>query len=395
MKLRVAIFIPLQFMAMVVWGQNALYYFSYQIDSILKADSNNYKYQTASWNYAFIGNYKMALEIKDRQFPNAKPSKPSQEQIDFFKKYQPISAKEEILKEAAKHKILIINEAHHISLHRAFLKSLLKDLHQLGYSFIGFEALNYEDSFLNQRKYPIINSGTYIKDPCFGNLIREAIENKYTVFPYEQMYNDPVQVALGREKAEATNIKKVMDKNPNAKFIIYCGYDHAVEDTLKNFMGLPTAGQLKKMTGEDPFTIDQTVLTEYYLVGNRYRKLINETYDALFIDSTFNYFSKASFPKAIDCNLYHPNTEYTQNRPNWLISDKTKFVALQDKITIDYPYIIKIYFAGEDLNTAVPIDVVEIKSAEDKTASVVFKKKKQIAVVVNSKGERQVLRVGR
>lgn len=377
----------------VVYGQNNPYYFSYQIDSILKVDSNSYKYQTASWNYSFIGDYKKALEIKVRQFPNARPSKPTQEQIDFFKSYKPKYAKEEILKEAAKRKILIINEAHHVSLHRVFLMSLLKDLHKLGYTFIGIEALNHDDTLLNRRKYPILGTGNFTKEPCFGNLIREAIENDFTLFPYEQIYNDSSQASIGRERAQAINIKKVMDKNPNAKFIIYCGYDHLVEDTLKNFMGLPMAGQLKRITGQDPFTIEQTILTEYFLVGNRYRKLINEKFDAIFIDSAFNFFNRASFPKMVDCNLYHPNTELIQNRPNWLKRKNNSFVVLQDKITIDYPYLIKIYLANEDTKIAVPIDIVEVKSANDKIASVILKHKKQIALVTNNKGDLQILKL--
>lgn len=376
-------------------GQKNPYFFSHQIDSILLVDSSNFKFQMASLNYSLVGDYKSALEVKDRQFPNAKPSKPSQEQIDLFKRYKPIDAKQEIINEAAKRKIIIINEAHHIGLHRNFVMGLLKDLKKLGYTHIGFEALNYEDKEINERKYPTIATGVYTSEPCFGNLIREAIENKIAVFPYEQLFLDSEQVKMGREKSQAINIKKMMDKNPDAKFIIYCGYDHAVEDTLKNFMGLPMAGQLKQMTSIDPFTIDQTNLTEYYIVGNKYRKLINEKYSALFMDSASNYFNRASFPKKIDCNLFHPNTTFIYNRPSWLINKKMKFILLQEKIKIEYPYLIKVYLENEDLNNAVPIDIIEIKSASEQTASLIYKNKKQMAVVENAKGERQMIQIGK
>jgi len=377
----------------VVYGQIKPYYLSYQIDSILNVDTTGWKFQTASWNYSFIGEYKKSLETKDRQFPKAKSSEPTQEQIEYLKKYSQVDANKAILEEASKSRIIIINEAHHISRHRIFLTNLLNDLNKIGYNFIGMETLNYEDSLLNQRKYPVINSGYYSKEPCFGNLIREAIDIGYTVFPYEQVYSDSLQKKYGREKAQALNIKKLLDQNPKAKFIIYCGYDHAAEDTLKNFMGLPMAGQLKKLTGINPFTIDQTALTEYYMVGNRYRQLMSGKNNVLYIDSSFNYFNRATFPKAIDCNVYQPNSEYIYNRPTWLKRKNTQFIMLQDKVKIDYPYLIKIYLDTDDKDIAIPIDIIEVKSPDDKVASLILKNKKQIAIVENNKGDKQEIRI--
>lgn len=392
-KMNCKLFFVFTILSNVVLGQNQPYYFSYQIDSILRIDTTNWKFQTASWNYSFIGEYKKSLELKDRQFPNAKPSQPTQEQMDYFKKFSQVDAKKAILNEARKTRIIIINEAHHISLHRIFLANLLNDLNKMGYRFIGMEALSYEDTLLNQRKYPVINSGYYTKEPSFGNLIREAIGLGFTVFPYEQVYSDSLQKKAGREKSEALNIKKLLDRNPEAKFIIYCGYDHAAEDTLKNSMGLPMAGQLKKLTGIDPFTIDQTALTEYLIVGNSYRKLMNWKKDVMFIDSNWNYFNRATFPKAMDCNVYHPNSEFINNRPTWLKRKNTRFVMLQEKVKIECPYLIKIYLESDDKTIAIPIDVIEVKSPNDKIASLILKNKKQIAVVENNKGDRQEIRL--
>ncbi|MBK9980830.1 MAG: hypothetical protein IPP15_00145 [Saprospiraceae bacterium] len=64
-----------------------------------------------------------------------------------------------------------------------------------------------------------------------------------------------------------------------------------------------------------------------------------------------------------------------------------------DKIIIDYPYLIKIYLASDDINIAIPIDIIEIKSPSDKAASLILKHKKQIAIVVNNKGDRQEIRL--
>lgn len=374
-------------------AQQHQYYFSYQIDSILNIDSTRWKFQTASWNYSFIGEYKKALEVKDRQFPGAKIAAPTIEQAALFKRFKPIDAKKTILNEAAKTRLLIINEAHHISLHRNYLASLLPELYQLGYTILGLEALGYEDTLLNERGYPILQSGFYTRESCFGNLIREAIKIGFTVLPYEQISHDSTQIAVGREKAQALNIQKIMDRYPEKKLILFCGYDHVAEDTLKNFMGLPMAGQLKQLTGVDPFTIDQTALTEFHIVGNRYRHLMLEQQNVLYTDSISNYFNYATLPKKIDCNLYHPNTKLIHNRPHWLKNNHNRFVKLHKKIKIDYPYLILIYQSTDDKRVAVPLDVIEIKSPADKKASLVLKHVSQVAVIISSKGERQELQI--
>ena len=372
-------------------AQNQAYLFSYQIDSILAIDSTPYKYQTAAWNYSFIGEHQLALEYKDKQFPLAKKAEPKKEEMELFAKYHAISAKERILEEASKTRIIIFNEVHHLGRHRAYLTSLLNDLYKMGYKHIGMEGLKHEDSLLNTRKYPVQTSGFYVKEASFGNLIRESISAGMNVFAYEQNPFDSLQGAIGREKSQALNIIKVTEKYPNDKFIIYCGYDHAAEDTLKNFMGLPMAGQIKMLTGIDPFTIDQTSLTEFYKVGSRYRSLIHIDYDALFIDSSGKYFNKSISPKAIDCSIFHPNTTYIKGRPNWILQKDKKLKYLTGKIHLPYPYLLKIYNMTDNTNEAVPIDIIEIKSKSDKKASLLQRKQKHIAIAESASGSKQIL----
>ncbi len=394
MKLTIAILLII-FSAFVIstisHAQNQAYLFSYQIDSILAIDSTPYKYQTAAWNYSFIGEHKLAMEYKDKQFPLAKKSEPKKEEVLLFSKYHATPAMETILREAAKTKVIIFNEVHHLGMHRAYLTSLLNDLYKLGYKHIGMEGLKLGDSLLNRRKYPIQTTGFYVKESSFGNLIRESIATGMNVFAYEQNPFDSLQGAIGREKSQALNIRKVMDTYPNDKFIIYCGYDHAAEDTLKNFMGLPMAGQLKNMMGIDPFTIDQTSLSEFYKVGSRYRSLINIDYDAMFMDSLGNYFNKSIYPKAIDCCIFHPNTTYIKGRPNWILQKGKKLKYVSGNIHLPYPYLLKIYNISDNIDEAVPIDIIEIKSKMDKKASLLQRKQKHIAVAESVNGSKQIV----
>lgn len=365
------------------------YYFSSQIDSILKTDATPYKFQTAAVYYSYIGEYEKALTVRDNEFNNFRASSPNKSDSALFSIFSKKNAKNVILEEAAKTNIIIINEAHHQPQHRSFVTSLLKDLKNIGYAYIGFETLNYSDSLINQRKYPILTSGYYSIEPCFGNLIREAISNNIEVFGYEKNYLDNNQKIIDREQAQALNIKRVLDKNPNAKIIIYCGYDHAIEDSTRNFMVLPMAGHLKRITGINPFTIDQTKLTEYSKVGSNFRKLINQKKDCIFTDSFGNYFNKASSPKSIDCNIYHPNTKFIKGRPNWQLQSSFKLINLTKRIKIDYPCLVKIYLTTDNDSLAVPIDIIEMKGNKDKKHSLVYKHKKQFALATNLRGEKQ------
>jgi len=127
---------------------------------------------------------------------------------------------------------------------------------------LGLEALSNEehlDSLQKIRKYPVQKTGYYITDPQFGNLVREAIEIGYTVFPYET--NSGEANGKPREIDQARNIQKVIEARPSEKYLIYCGFDHALEGT-HDYWERAMAGRLKEFTGIDPLTINQVLYSE-------------------------------------------------------------------------------------------------------------------------------------
>src|SRR5688572_29233232 len=137
MRISFSLFIIVALSSNIAGAQQAPYYFTSQIDSLLLADSTPHRYQFAAWSFSFIGDHKNALVYKDKQFPDAKPVKPSEEQRAFFAKFRPAAAANMILKEAEQTRILVINEAHHMASHRVFVTSLLPRLKQLGYNHFG------------------------------------------------------------------------------------------------------------------------------------------------------------------------------------------------------------------------------------------------------------------
>ena len=84
-----------------------------------------------------------------------------------------------------------------------------------------------------------------------------------------------------------------------------------------------------------------------------------------------------------DIAVFHPNTKYINDRPNWLFKNGNRNVLVELKeIDILFPVMIFAYKKGEDINNAVPIDIYEV---ENKTIvpHLALKKGKYEIVVVN------------
>jgi len=381
----------------IVFGQIKLYNYKQQIDSVLVNDTLPWKYQILAYNYSLIGEYKLMLETWDepRKEVKAKPLK--EDLVHKFLKYKSRHADKYIIEHAQKTSLLIINEAHQQPRHRVFVEGLLKDLYKEGYRYIGFETLDKTDSLLNKRKYPIATTGYYSNEPSFGNLIRSALQIGFTIFPYEA--NDSLN-NKSREIDEAKNIKSFMDRFGNkGKYIIYCGFDHVIEDSTHTDWQLAMAGRLKLLTGIDPLTVDQVQLTEKSNpdFDNPYRKLVNVDYPSIFIDSVGNVFNKAKPSQTLDLNIYHPDTKYKNRRPDWLIRGNYKPFNVVSKITIDFPCTVFAYIKAEKLEgvpEGVPVDIISLdKKDSDKCLILPDNNDGFVIVCKNQKGQEQQIEI--
>ena len=339
------------------------YKFNSEIQEKLAKDTVGWKYQISAGEYAIKGDYKNALEQWDIAFPG-KLKTFSQKQIDsIHNKYQIVPALNYIVKQAKSKKIVIINEAHNNSSHRVFTESLLQKLYDSGYKNLGLEALSNGkkmDSILNKRKYPIRKSGYYIKDPQFGNLVRTALKIGYKVFPYERTSDVN---GKEREIEQAKNIKKIIDQKPNQKFIIHCGFDHVLEGNHKNW-GKAMAGRLYEFTGINPLTINQTKYSERSnpKLNNSLLKALNLNEPSILLNKNgkpLKYIRREAFT---DIAVLHPTTKYLNGRPNWLFDSQKKDVKINLKdINISFPVMALAYLKNEDINKAIPTDIIEIK----------------------------------
>jgi hypothetical protein len=339
------------------------YKFSSEIEKQLETDTIASKYQRSAGIYAQKADYRNALihwdsamGVNDRKYT-------PEEEDSIKQKYSVVNAKDYIIEEAQNHKVVIINEAHHNSKHRAFTKSLLLELYENGYKNLGLEGLdigNNLDSALNNRGYPIQKTGYYTQDPQFGALIREALEIGYNAFAYERI---GTYFGKDREIGQARNIQKEMESRPNEKFLIHCGFDHAMEGSYP-FWGKAMAARLKEYTGIDPLTINQEEYSEKSnsKFNHPLLKAIEPEESAVLIEKNSKMPLRYERGEAwTDLAVLHPNTQYLNGRADWLFTRENKNVSVEIMdIPVEYPAMVLVFKQGEDLKEAIPVDITEL-----------------------------------
>lgn len=343
------------------------YKFSSEIEEKVAQDTVSWKYQLSAADYATKGDYQNALLHWDMAM-GTREKNLTDEQIDsLHQKYSKTRATEYITNQAKNHQVVIINEAHHNSFHRVFTKSLLKKLFNHGYTNLGLEALGNGknlDSTLNSRKYPVARTGHYIKDPQFGNLVREALEIGYTIFAYDNMDS---RNGKQREIAQAKNIQNQIKAKPNEKFLIHSGYDHALEGNHKSWEKA-MAGRLTEYTGINPLTVNQVIYSERSQpkFNHPILKAFNIQESTILIDENNRPLKYERGEAWTDLVVLHPNTEYIDERPGWLFENENKNVSINlNDIEIEYPIMVLAFKEGEDINKAIPVDITEIENKTD------------------------------
>jgi hypothetical protein len=367
------------FITIIGFGQtnSETYRFSKDILTQIDKDTVAWKYQTGAAKLSFSGYYEEVLKMWEKN-GFRKPTTTEKDSL-YFVNSKKVNAKDYIIEQSKNSQIVIINEAHHIPKHRTFTTSLLKDLYNNGYRYLGLEALS--DSSIHERKFPTIESGYYTKEPEFGNLISEALKIGYTLFSYEASNG---KNGKEREIEQAENIQKFMESVPNAKVLIHCGYAHAFENEYPAWEKA-MAGRLKDNMHINPFTIDQTMLLERSNPANNhlFNKLNKTKESIVLIDDNGQVFNGTSEIRQTDVVIIHPLTEYINNRPDWLLKGKKRYTIPSDKINNNYPILVLAYRNKEFENDGIPVDIIEI--LDNKSLKQLYLKDGKYTVVLKDK----------
>jgi len=369
-------------------SRDGIYKFSEQILRDLEKDSVK-QYTKAAHEFSFIGDYKNALLYGDMErepYPTL-----STEQIAYFQKFKKsMPARQYIQEKSSGEQIIIINEGHHLALHRVFAQSLLQGLYDKGFRYFGAETLDHADKELNQRDYPVLTTGFYTSEPQYGELIRTALAIGYEVFAYEANDDGTFRNGKEREIRQAENIKKILQKDSQAKILVHAGYDHIREDSIGGAWGKAMAGRLHELTGINPFTINQEILTERSKpeLDNPYLKLVNVKEPTIFVDEAGKGFAGSAGFNAFDVRVFHPKTSYIHGRPDWMFTPEKRPVLINRKIKTTFPCLVFAYKANEDMLKAIPVDVIELKNKGEKKA-LALKKGKYNILVKDKEGKLQ------
>lgn len=249
-----------------------------------------------------------------------------------------LEALEVIAERAADRRIVILNEAHDVSGHRAFAGSVARRLRDLGFNWYaaetfdpGIRGFDAGDAFTTRH-------GFYSADPAFAEAVREAAELGYRLSDYEITPEQRLAPAgagredrvAEREEAQALNlIANVLDADPQARVFVHCGYSHAAETPLNGVLWF--AGRLKEKTGIDPLTINQcqswpgpdadgdTPLTTALLERMPdARPIVLRRADGTFVHSADPH------EGAMDLTVAHPRYAPVDGRPGWLANDPSR-----------------------------------------------------------------------
>jgi hypothetical protein len=288
----------------------------------------------------------------------------------------------EIVRRARQTNIVMLNEAHNSPRDRAFGLQVARALRPLGYSVLAAEAFHNDAdpeesatkmAALAKDRYPRVTSGFYIRDPVFGDFIRQSLALGYRPVAYEHVgrassTETREERINAREQGQAENlIRKIFAKDPKAKVLVFVGYSHLAEAPIGSARTEWMAARLKKMTGIDPLTIDQTTYSDaamseankayYGLIAHRVKR------PSLLI-SGGRALRGGPYKDAVDLQIVHPPTRYRNGRATWLHDMGRRPVEIPSNLLPRSGKRLIQAFIATEAGDAVPVDQVVVEAGK-------------------------------
>jgi len=322
----------------------------------------------------------------------------------------PESAMQAIVEAARRHRVVIINEWHHVPQHRAFIAELLPRLREAGFEYYAAETFSEDVPVLARRGYPKRTTGYYTQEPVFGQTVREAIALGFTTVAYEALFVTPgadmVDNINAREEGECRNLMaRIFSKQPDARVIIHVGMSHAMETPQRSGDGRDIrwmACRLAEATGSELLTIDQTVHTERSreaLATPQWRYAKEQgwlTEPIVLRQPDGACLVTGNYAGAVDLQVVHPPTKLVDGRPDWLTRRTGRVaVPVPEEIRADSERVLVEAFVASESDDAIPVDRVMLTPGEPRLPLVVPAGEYRI-VVQDERGEeiaRRAMRV--
>lgn len=369
---------------------------SAQHDSIYDFKENIIARKTAApeQKVVNVGEFKEAVRLREAGHPDYRHHYASTE----LRQIHLCNAHHFITEHTKSYQVFMINEGHSNPNTRAFTLSLLQDLYNQGYRYFGAEGIKFEDSLLNQRGFPVIETLTYA-EPLYGELLRQALEIGFKVFSYEcemdsfrnydslqykihqgrsirtgaisRLVMDTVKNELlistdTREKEQAENIYSILQKDPSAKIVVHAGYGHIYKQ--RGMMG----GQFLNISHLQTYNVDQVRMEDRVPPNNdSIYQFFEITEPVVLCDSANKPFVPTSWgTRDLDVHVIHPLTKYINGRPDWMsLNGKRKPVSLKEYLKdMALPVIVTCYYRKEFDKVgyeAIPADAIQIDPGDE------------------------------
>lgn len=301
-----------------------------------------------------IGEADAAFTVSEKRQPTAEP-------LPAADAWTAVPAADYIAGAVADKRILVVNEAHHRPQTRLLTLALLPKLRALGFDHFAVEALDPADTGLDARGYPTEKSGFYIQEPLYGEIVREALRLGFAVHAYE-----PPDAGLltpqDRETRQAQALQAILQQDPHARLFVHAGYAHA-DHAPGRLPGnaRPMAAELARLTGVEPYTVDQTMLGSGDMsdAASPYRHMV-ESFPVRVSSVLVPRAGGAAWsyhPEYHDLTVLLPRPDPSELRPGWLSRDGLRR-SLRIKAAAcngSFPCLFEAFHASEG-DDAIPAD---------------------------------------
>jgi ferredoxin len=280
-------------------------------------------------------------------------------------------ATEVIARLAKGRKAVFFNEAHNIVQTRALTVRMLKALREEGFNYFAAETLYETDTDLARRGYPTAESGFYLQEPVYAEMVRTALDLGYKVVAYEAVANPRGDA---REREQARHLyDRVFAIDPDARLVVNAGYAH-VQETGKYLDGKSMAAYFRARSGVDPLTIEQTMMIEHDTPDHDH-PIYRAVVAAARHPEPFVYVDDAGKPWSLkpdfyDLSVFLPPDVERNGRPDWLDLGglRRPFKIDQELCDGHFPCLVEARYADEGKD-AIPADRVMLFHREPNQAA--------------------------
>jgi hypothetical protein len=313
---------------------------------------------------AMLGEPQDALEIFDKLMKPEERERPGGINPQDYRAEEAIQA---IVTASRGHRLVMLNEAHHVPLCRAFALKVARALRKEGFAYFAAETFNPTVTEAWMAGYPKVSIGHYTREPMYGQLIREAMKMGYRPIYYEA---DATEWAKHRtepnyrEKSQARNLLKALAEHPKGRFFVLCGYDHISEHWYPGERQYDNwlAAYIRRQSPLDPLTVDQTEELPHTIATwetDEYKALAESLRGpTVFRRPSGEYAVIGRFFGAVDMQVFHPRYKMLHGRQSWLYGTGRIPYTLPSAVKHERGEVLVQAFVASEPADAVPSDQV-------------------------------------